>query len=155
MSIALALAHHPQILILDEATSGLDPVIRNEILDLFLDFIQDENHGIFFSSHITSDIERIADYVTFIHEGKIVFSQAKDALLDHYGLLKCGLEDFAKIEKKDIQGYRESQFGYEALVKDRHAAAVKYNGCVIDSCTIEDIIYFIVKGQGQSRSAEK
>lgn len=77
LSLATALAHHPKLLILDEPTSGLDPIVRNEILDIFLDFIQDEEHSILISSHITSDLEKIADYITFIHEGNIIFPNQK------------------------------------------------------------------------------
>ena len=89
LSIAVALSHKPKLLILDEATSSLDPIVREEILDIFLDFIQDEEHSIILSSHITSDLDKIADYITFIHKGKIVFSENKDELIDTMGVLKC------------------------------------------------------------------
>ena len=89
LAIAAALSHHPKFLILDEATSGLDPMVREEILDIFLEFIQDEEHSILLSSHIISDLEKIADYVTFIHRGEVLFSEAKDQLLEEYGILKC------------------------------------------------------------------
>ena len=88
LKIAVALSHHPKLLILDEPTSGLDPIARNEILDIFQDFIQDEENGILVSSHITSDLEHIADYITFISEGKIVFTKTRDELLDNYGISK-------------------------------------------------------------------
>lgn len=102
LSIAAAMAHHPQLLILDEATSGLDPVVRDDILDLFLDFVQDERNSILVSSHITSDLEKVADYIVFLHEGRVVFCEAKDVLLECCGILKCGAEQFAKIEREDI-----------------------------------------------------
>lgn len=101
LSIAAAMAHHPQLLILDEATSGLDPVVRDDILDLFLDFVQDERNSILVSSHITSDLEKVADYIVFLHEGRVVFCEAKDVLLECCGILKCGAEQFAKIEREE------------------------------------------------------
>lgn len=146
LSIATALSHHPKLLILDEPTSGLDPVVRNEILDIFLDFIQDEEHAILFSSHITSDLEKIADYITFIHQGQVVFSRAKDELLYQYGLLKCSEEDFCKLSRSDYVGCRKNQFGCEVLVKDKTYAARLLPGALIDNVTIEDIILFYVKG---------
>ena len=147
LSIATALSHHPKLLILDEATSGLDPVVRNEILDLFLEFIQDEDHSILFSSHITSDLEKVADYITFLHEGAIIFSESKDELLYEYGLLLCGAEDFKSVDKRDIIGHRESRFGHEILVKNKEQMKRKYKGLTIDSVTIEDIMLFYVKGE--------
>ena len=147
LSIATALSHHPKLLILDEATSGLDPVVRNEILDLFLEFIQDEDHSILFSSHITSDLEKVADYVTFLHDGEIIFSKSKDELLYDYGLLLCGAEDFKIVDKGDIIGHRESRFGHEILVRNKEQIKRKYKGLTIDSVTIEDIMLFYVKGE--------
>ncbi|WP_042347293.1 ABC transporter ATP-binding protein [Bacillus massiliigorillae] len=149
LSIATALSHHPKILILDEATSGLDPVIRNEILDVFLDFIQDEEHSIILSSHITTDLEKIADYITFINDGKIIFSKSKDELIYEYGVLKCGIHDFQNIDSSDIIGYRKSEFGYEILVQNRKAIALKYPNFIIDSANIEDIMLYYVRGEKQ------
>lgn len=148
LSIATALSHHPTLLILDEATSGLDPVIRNEILDLFLDFIQDETHSIFISSHITSDLEKVADYITFIHEGEIIFSRSKDELLDDYGLLRCGADAFQKVEPSDIIGYRQNRFGYEVLIKNRNETKRKYEGFTIDAASLDEIMLFYIKGEG-------
>lgn len=146
LSIAVALSHAPKLLILDEATSGLDPVVRSEILDEFLEFIQDENHSIFISSHITSDLEKIADYITFIHKGKLVLSDCKDTLLNEYGLLKCGNEAFSKIDRSDILGSRTNQFGYEILVSNRQQAKRKYPDCIIDHVSLEEIMLYYVKG---------
>ena len=92
LSIAVALSHEARLLILDEATSGLDPVVRDELLDLFFDFIQEEDHAIFMSSHITSDLEKVCDYISFIHKGKLMFSEEKDLLLERLGVLKCSQE---------------------------------------------------------------
>lgn len=151
LSIATALSHHPKLLILDEATSGLDPIMRNEILDIFLDFIQDENHSILFSSHITSDLERVADYITFIHQGRVVFTSSKDDLLYRYGVIKCGRGDFARLDTSDIIGSRKSEFGYEVLVGDREGCKRKYHNLVVDSTNIDDIMLFYVKGERDSR----
>ena len=147
LSMATALSHHPKLLILDEATSGLDPVARNEMLDIFLDFIQDEEHSILFSTHITGDIERIADYVTLIHKGMIVFSQQKDELIESYGILKCAKDDFSKIAPHYVTAYRENAFGVEALIKDRQEFRYKYRNFTIDPPTIEEIMLFYIRGE--------
>lgn len=146
LSIATALAHRPKLLILDEATSGLDPIIRNEILDIFLDFIQDDEHSILISSHITSDLEKVADYITFIHEGNIIFSETKDNLIYNYGLLKCKINDFDKIDKQDIIRYRKNDFNYDILVKNKQEMKIKYKNYIIDSTNIEDIMMLYIKG---------
>lgn len=119
LSLAVALAHHPKLLILDEPTSGLDPIVRNEILDIFLDFIQDEEHSILMSSHITTDLEKVADYITFLHQGKIIFSAAKDDLLTDYAIIKCNEKDFHLIEPVDIIKYKKSTYQYEVLIKNK------------------------------------
>lgn len=145
LSISTALAHNPKLLILDEATSGLDPVIRNEILDIFLDVIQDEERSIFFSTHITSDLEKIADYITLLHQGEILFSKTKDELKDNYGILRCGRNDYGRIDQSDIAGCRKGQFGYEILVENKAAMERKYNNFIIDPANIEDIMLFYVR----------
>lgn len=145
LSIAAALSHHPKFLILDEPTSGLDPMVREEILDIFLEFIQDEEHSILISSHIISDLEKIADYITFIHKGKILFSEAKDQLLEDYGILKCSHMELDQIDQGVIISYRKNQFGVEALVK-RKKLKSKF---LIDPAGIEDIMLFYSKGVGK------
>lgn len=145
LSIAIALSHNAQLLLLDEATSGLDPIVRDEILDVFLDFIQDESHGILFSSHITGDLEKIADYVTFIHQGKIYFSQRKDDLLNQYSVVKCSEAELSGIDPAVIHGVRRHQFGTEALVEKDAVPA----GVIADRASIEDIMLFTVRGEKQ------
>ena len=119
LSLATALAHRPKLLILDEPTSGLDPIVRNEILDIFLDFIQDEENSILISSHITSDLEKIADYITFIHDGQIIFSESRDVLLNDYIILKCREQELSQIDKSDIIHSKKSGIIYEVLVKNK------------------------------------
>ena len=110
LAIAVALSHNSKLLILDEATSGLDPVIRDDILDILLDFAQDETHSILISSHITTDLEKIADYIVFIHEGQVVFSKPKDELIEQYGIIKCGAAQFEALDKSDIIVYRKMDY---------------------------------------------
>lgn len=148
LSIASAIAHHPRLLILDEATSGLDPVVRSDILDLFLDFIQDEGCSVLFSSHITSDLERVADYVTFLHEGRVVFSKPKDELIDGCGVLKCGASKFSSLDKSGFLRWREGNSECEALVADKDEARRKYPGLVVDNASLDEIMLLYVKGAG-------
>lgn len=147
MSIAVALSHNAKLLILDEATSGLDPIVRDEILEVFLDFIQNEEHSILISSHIISDLEKIADYIVFIHKGEIIFNQSKDELIYNYGIIKCNIEDFNLIDKKDIIRYKKNEFGYEILIKNKDELEKKYNHFVMDRVTIENIMLFYIKGE--------
>ncbi len=147
LCIAVALSHDAKVLILDEPTAGLDPVMREEILELFLEFVQDENRSILLSSHITSDLEKIADYITFIHKGKVLFSKEKDELRYRYGILRCGEETFEKIEKKDMLAYRKEEYQYSVLVADKERAKEKYNAEVIDNTTIDELMVIYVKGE--------
>ena len=147
LKIAVALAHHPKLLILDEPTSGLDPVARNEILDIFQEFIQDEEHGIFVSSHITSDLEHIADYITFINNGEIIFTKTRDDLLENYGIVKCSEEQFKKIDKKDYIKYKKNRYEYDVLIEDKYEFKKKYDISVIDKPSLEDIMLIYIKGE--------
>lgn len=147
MAITIALSHQPKLLILDEATSGLDPIMRDEILDVFMEFVQDENRAILLSSHISSDLEKIADYITFIHEGKLILSTSKDELIYEYGLMKCRNDEFDKIEKEDIIRYRIKTYEVEILVKDREKMAKKYPNCIVDPTKLDDIMMLYVKGE--------
>lgn len=141
--LATALSHHAELLILDEPTSGLDPVVRDEILDIFMDYIQNESHSIFLSTHITSDLDKIADYIIFLHKGKILLQEDKDTLLDCYGILKCGQEDFQRIKKEHIKGFRKHRFGYEVLVGNRHA----YPDFIFEPPNIDSILVFMIRGE--------
>lgn len=147
LKIAVALSHHPKLLILDEPTSGLDPIARNEILDIFQDFIQDEENGILVSSHITSDLEHIADYITFINEGRIVFTKTRDELLDNYGIVRCSKDEFEKIDKNDFVKYKKSKYEYDVLVENKFEFKKKYNIEIIDKPTIDDIMLIYIKGE--------
>ena len=147
LKIAVALAHHPKLLILDEPTSGLDPVARNEILDIFQEFIQDEEHGIFVSSHITSDLEHIADYITFINNGEIIFTKTRDELLENYGIVKCSEEQFKKIDKKDYIKYKKNRYEYDVLIENKYEFKKNYDICVIDRPSLEDIMLIYIKGE--------
>lgn len=142
LSIAMALAHHPKLLILDEPTSGLDPIVRDEILDLFMEFMQDEDNSILFSTHITSDLEKIADYITFIHEGEIVFSKNKDELLYDYGIWKGTVEQSKELPEHAKVRMRKNAFGIEILVNRKEVN----NAFHLDKPSIEDIMLFFVKG---------
>lgn len=144
LSIAAALSHDPQLLILDEPTGGLDPVVRSEILDIFMDFIQDEERSILFSTHVTSDLDKIADYITFIHKGRIVFTEANDEISNNYGIIKCKLDDLDKIAKDDIVGYRKNRFGLEVLVKNKNK--IEYRDFAIDTANLEDIMLYHIRG---------
>lgn len=147
LAIAVALSHNSKLLILDEATSGLDPVIRDDILDILLDFAQDETHSILISSHITTDLEKIADYIVFIHEGQVVFSKLKDELIEQYGIIKCGAAQFEALDKSDIIVYRKMDYEWQVLVADRAAMKKKYPKTLIDSVSIDEIMLLYVKGE--------
>ena len=146
LAVSAALSHHSKLLILDEATSGLDPITRDDILDMLLDFVQDEEHSILVSSHITSDLEKIADYIVFIHEGKVVFSKAKDELLEQYGIIKCGAAQFDALDKSDVIVYRKMDYEWQVLIADRAKMQKKYPKAMIVPVTIDEIMLLYVKG---------
>lgn len=147
LCIAVALSHKPKLLILDEATSGLDPVMRDDILDVFLEFVQDEEHSIMISSHITTDLEKVADTITFIHQGKVLFCKAKDELLYHYGIIRCGAAVFDEIDKSEILAYRKEDYQWNVLVADKEKARRRYKNAVVDDAAIDDILLLYVKGE--------
>jgi len=142
LAIAVALSHKAKLLVLDEATSGLDPIVREQILDVFMEFIQNEENSILLSSHIVSDLEKVCDYITFIHEGKILLSKEKDLLMEEFGLLKCSKKDLENIPKDAIERVRENQFGVEALVKRNKIG----RNVTVDKATLEDIMLFMIRG---------
>ena len=146
LEIATSLSHHPKILILDEPTSGLDPVVRNEVLDIFLDFIQDEDHTILLSTHITSDLEHIADKIIFINKGKILLDKNRDDLLDNYGILKCDIDSFDTISKEDIIVYKKNKYNYEILVDNISKIKKKYKNFIVDKITLEELMVLMIKG---------
>ncbi len=146
-AIVAALSHHPRLLILDEPTSGLDPVVREEMLDLFLDFMQKEDHAILFSSHITGDLDKIADSITFLHQGRVVFSRSREDLAEKMGLLKCGSAAFQALDKSHVLRIRKSAFDVEALVDDRRFYAGRLPDLLLQPATTEEIMLFYVRGE--------
>ena len=144
LQIAVAMSHNAKLLIMDEPTSGLDPIVRNEILQIFQEYVMEENHTILLSSHITGDLERIADMVTFIDHGKIVLSGIKDEIMEKHGLIKCKKAELELIEKEDIVSVRQSAFGVEVLVSDREKCAIKYPKLFMEQTSLEEIMIFYV-----------
>lgn len=147
LAIAVALSHDSRLLILDEATSSLDLVVRDDILDLLLEFVQDETHSILVSSHITSDLEKIADYIVFLHKGRVVFSKPKDELIEQYGILKCGAAQFDALDKADLIVCRKMDYEWQALVADRDKIQKKYPKALVIPASIDEIMLLYVKGE--------
>jgi len=143
LGIAAALSHHPRLLLLDEATGGLDPMVREELLEVFADFAAEDGHAVLLSSHIVSDLERICDYIAFLHKGKLVMCEEKDVLLDRYGILKCSREQLKNIPEEAVHGKRVGTYGVEALVEREFMP----RDVVIDRPTLEDIILYMVKAE--------
>ena len=146
LEIATALSHHPKLLILDEPTSGLDPIARNEVIDIFQDFIQNEECSILLSSHITTDLEHIADYITFINKGEILLSKTCNELLEKYGIVKCTEAEFKKIDKKDYIRYKQTKYEYDVLIENKKEFSKKYSVNTIDKITLEDLMLLMIKG---------
>ena len=147
LEIATALSHHPKLLILDEPTSGLDPVARAEVIQLFQSFMENDDCSIFLSSHITTDLEHIADYITFINHGEIVLSKTTNELLDQYGIAKCTEKEFKNIMKKDYIKYRKTKYDYEVLVPRKKEFKDKYDISVVDKITLDDLMVLMIKGE--------
>ena len=143
LAIAAALSHRAKLLILDEPTGGLDPIVRDEILDLFYEFIADENHSILISSHIVSDLEKLCDYIAFLHKGKLLFCEEKDVLLEEYAIIKCAKEEMSLLPPEAVLGKRVGNYGAEALVRRDRVP----QGMAQERCRMEDIIVFMAKGE--------
>ena len=149
MSLTTALAHRPKLLVMDEATSGLDPVVRGEMLDLFLEFIQDEGHGVLMSSHITADLERIADQIAYIHKGKLLFQQDKDLLLEDMAILRCSAGEIDSLPKNLVVARRGGAYGSAALVRHPQNVRCLLPSAVLDRADIDEIMQFISGGDKQ------
>ncbi|MBU3213516.1 ABC transporter ATP-binding protein [Clostridium estertheticum] len=146
-SLALALCHNAELIIMDEPTSGLDPVFRSELIDILYNVIQDENVSIFFSTHITTDLEKIADYITFINKGKLVFSRTKDEIIENYGMVKGSKELLDNDIRREFVSIKENSFGFEALTKDITKAREIFKGRgIIEKASLEDIMVYTVRG---------
>ena len=141
MGIAIALSHKAKLLVLDEATNGLDPVIRDEVTDIFYEFTRDEEHSILISSHIVSDLEKLCDYISFIHKGKVLLNEEKDVLLEEYAILSCAEEDLNELDPDAIRGRKSGRYGVQALVKRDGVPA----GMNLSPVTIEELFIFMIK----------
>ena len=151
LAIAVALSHDSKLLILDEATSGLDPIMRDEILDVLLEFVKQENHSILLSSHITSDLEKIADYIVFIHNGEIILSKTKDELIYEYGVIRCSENDFHNILSEDILSSMKKDYQIDVLIKNKKLIEKKYKNLIVDSVSLDEIMLLLVKGERNAR----
>lgn len=147
LAVAAALSHHPQLLILDEATSGLDPIMRDDMLDVFLDFVQEETHSILLSSHITTDLEKVADYITFIHNGKLIMTATKNDLVYNFAVMRCKESQFLELDPSDVIAYRKRDFQTDVLVANGKEAERKYRGSVVDHVSVDEIMLLLVKGE--------
>ena len=141
LGIAIAMSHGAKLLILDEPTSGLDPVVRDEVVDMFYEFTRDENHSILISSHIVSDLEKLCDYVAFLHNGKLLLCEEKDALLDEYGIIHCTVEQLSELDKNVIKYRKETPYGAEIIVPRKDAP----DGFKLSPISIEELFVFMVK----------
>lgn len=151
LAIAVALSHDSKLLILDEATSGLDPIMRDEILDVLLEFVKQENHSILLSSHITSDLKKIADYIVFIHNGEIILNKTKDELIYEYGVIRCSENDFHNILSEDILSSMKKDYQIDVLIKNRKLIEKKYKNLIVDSVSLDEIMLLLVKGERNAR----
>lgn len=146
LAISVALSHEAKLLVLDEATAGLDPIVRDEVLDIFNDFTRDETHSILLSSHILSDLEKLCDHIAFLHQGELLFCDEKDRLLETYALFKGTGEQLNSLRREAVVGWEASGYGgVRALVKREEVPA----GLLLERPTVEDVILFLVKGARQ------
>lgn len=145
LGIAVAMSHHSKLLLLDEATSGLDPVVRDEVVELFNDFTRDETHAILISSHIVSDLEKLCDYIAFLHRGKLLLCEEKDVLLSEYGLVHCTAEELHALPPEAVRYQRQSAYGAQAMV--RRSALPAH--MPVSPISIEELFVFMVKGENE------
>ena len=146
IQVAVALSHSPDLVIMDEATAGMDPAARDEFLDLVMEYMQDESHTVLMSSHITSDLERIADYIVFIHQGRIVMNGPKDEILESYGIVKGSEAAVLAVGRENIVSVKRDQFSTSALVRDRQGVAEAYPELVVDPASLDDIMVMVIRG---------
>lgn len=146
LNFAIALSHHAKFLILDEATSGLDPVMRDEILEILQEFVMDETHSVLLSTHITSDLDKIADYIIFLHEGKIRFVKSKEDIENNYGILHCKFDFFEALSPDDYDAYIKEEYSVKVLVNNKREMLQHFQDLILDKVAIEDIMLFYIKG---------
>ncbi len=142
-AIAVALSHHPKLLVLDEATSGLDPVVRDEVVELFSDFTRNEEHAVLISSHIVSDLEKLCDYIAFLHQGRLLLCEEKDTLREEYGLVQLSKTDFAALNAAAVIGSRSTPYGVSAIVRRDALPA----GLPVEPVSIEELFVLMVEGE--------
>ncbi|MBU3098945.1 MULTISPECIES: ABC transporter ATP-binding protein [Clostridium] len=146
-ALALALSHGAELIVMDEPTSGLDPAFRSELMDILYNVIQNEEMSIFFSTHITTDLEKIADYITFINKGSMVFSESKEEVLQKYAIVKGASRLLDLNIRKEFIGIRETASGFEALTDDKEKARILFNdSCKIEKASLEDIMVYTIRG---------
>lgn len=155
LALAVAFSHTAQLLILDEPTSGLDPVVRDEVLDLLLEYVADGNRSVLISSHITTDLKKVADSIVLIHEGKVIFQQPKDDLIYHYGILRCTTPQFQALPQEEILRCRRQNTVWEVLVADRQAAVARHPDLVMDPATLDEIMLLYIKGKRGDEVCDK
>lgn len=147
LEFAIAFSHGAKLLILDEATSGLDPVFRDEILEILRKYTEDEDHTILMSSHITSDLDKIADYIAYLHNGELLFVKTYDEVHENYGIINCSREMYEALNPDDIVSYRKEAYSYKVMVKNRMEIQKTIKNLKIERASIEDVMLYYAKGE--------